>query len=69
MVCADPMASEIVNVMLTGYSATSLSDNQGNNIPIGTFTGGQINITGTTVVPEPSAFILLLTTMPSCAAN
>jgi hypothetical protein len=41
-----------------GAIGNNLSDPAGNNIPIGTFSSGTINITGT---PEPSSFLLMLT--------
>ena len=50
-------ATGVFTVSLTGYPTTSLSDASANNIPITTLTDGQIQITGTQAVPEPSSLV------------
>lgn len=57
--------TESVAVKLAPFPATSLSDDILNDIPISTLISSQVNISGgTTIVPEPSSLILLLTAVP-----
>lgn len=52
---------ESVDLVFTGYPATSLSDSQSNNIPITSLTGGSVDVlSATATVPEPSSPVLLL---------
>jgi len=51
-----------VTVTLAGFPATSLSDPQGGDIPIGTLNNGTITVAG---VPEPSTLMLALLGLPA----
>ncbi|NDQ58860.1 MAG: PEP-CTERM sorting domain-containing protein [Acidipila sp.] len=55
--------SQLVNLTFTGFPATGLSDEFGNNVAVATLTGGQVNIIATTT-PEPSSLTLMLTAVP-----
>lgn len=59
---ASPTApTELVNLTLSAFPATSLADPSGANLPINTLTGGSIQITGrASAVPEPMTLSLLL---------
>lgn len=53
--------TEVVNLTLGVYPATSLSDPMGANLAIGTLTGARLQINGApSTVPEPSTVALLL---------
>jgi hypothetical protein len=56
----DPNTTVLFNV--TAYPSTSLSDADGNDVPIDTVTSGTITVTisGVSAVPEPGTFLLLL---------
>jgi hypothetical protein len=56
--------SEAVAISLAAFPATSLSDDLANNVPIDALISSQINITGTSTVPEPSSLVLLLIALP-----
>ena len=49
------------SVVFGPFPATGLSDLNANNLSIGSLINGQITVNGTTSVPEPSGFLLLIT--------
>jgi hypothetical protein len=61
MYAASPNSNGSITVTLVGTPATSLSDDQGNDIPF-TGTNGTIQVQGSgpTLVPEPASLTLLL---------
>ena len=62
---ASGAATQTVSFDLVGFPGTSLSDEFGTNIPIGTLNGGQFQIIGAVAsAPEPSSLLLLFSAIP-----
>ncbi len=49
----------VTAVNISAFPNSSLSDAGGNNLPIDVLSAGQITISGSSAVPEPSSFLLL----------